>query len=39
MILEKFLYPQHPVRCIITGPSEWGKPVFLKNLISNIFNE
>ena len=37
--MEKFLYPQHPVRCIITGPSEYGKSVFLKNLILNIINE
>ena len=34
---DKFLYPNHPVRCIITGPS--GKSVFLTNLILNIFNE
>ena len=27
--MEKFLYPNHPVRCIITGPSECGKSVFL----------
>ena len=37
--MEKFLYPNHPVRCIITGPSECGKSVFLTNLILNIFNE
>ena len=37
--MEKFLYPKHPVRCIITGPSESGKPVFLTNLILNIVNE
>ena len=37
--MEKLLYPTHPVRCIITGPSESGKTVFLTNLISNIFNE
>ena len=37
--MEKFLYPSHPVRCIITGPSECGKSVFLTNLISNIINE
>ena len=33
MILEKLLYPQHPVRCIITGPSKCGKSVSLTNLI------
>ena len=37
--MEKFSYPKHPVRCIITGPSECGKSVFLTNLILNIFNE
>ena len=36
---EKFLYPTHPVRCIITGPSECGKSVFLTKLILNIINE
>ena len=33
------IYPSHPVRCIITGPSECGKSVFLTNLILNIINE
>ena len=37
--MEKILYPNHPVRCIITGPSECGKPVFLTNLILKITNE
>ena len=37
--MEKYLYPTHPVRCIITGPSECGKSVFLTNLILNIVNE
>ena len=37
--MEKILYPQHLVRCIITGPSECGKSVFLTNLILNIINE
>ena len=37
--MEKILYPTHPVRCIITGPSECGKSVFLTNLILNIINE
>ena len=36
--MEKILYPNHPVRCIITGPSECGKSVFLTNLILNIIN-
>ena len=37
--MEKFLYPNHPVRCILTGPSNVGKSVFLTNLILNIINE
>ena len=37
--MEKILYPNHPVRCIITGPSECGKSYFLTNLILNIINE
>ena len=37
--MEKFLYPIHPVRCVITGPSECGKSVFLTNLILDIINE
>ena len=37
--MEKILYPTHPVRCIITGPSNTGNSVFLTNLIVNIINE
>ena len=37
--MEKYLYPTHPVRCIITGPSECGQSVFLTNLILNIITE
>ena len=37
--MEKFLYPKHPVHCIITGPSECGKSVFLTILILNNINE
>ena len=37
--MKKILYPTHPVRCIITGPSECGKSVFLTDLILNIINE
>ena len=37
--MEKFLYPTHPVRCIITGPSEYVKSLFLTILILNIINE
>ena len=38
-MIEKFLYPNHPVRCIIPGPSEFGKSVFLTILILNIINQ
>ena len=38
-MIEKFSYPNHPVRCIITGPSECGKSVLLTNLILNINNK
>ena len=37
--MNKFLYPTHPVRCIITGPSNVGKTYFLTNIILNIINE
>ena len=37
--MGKILYPNHPCRCIITGPSECGKSVFLTNLILNIIND
>ena len=37
--MKKILYPQHPIRYIITGPSECGKSVFLTNIILNIINE
>ena len=37
--MEKILHPSHPVRCIICGPSECGKSVFLTNLILYIINE
>ena len=36
--MEKVLYPSHPVRCIITGPSCSGKSYFLTNLILNNIN-
>ena len=38
-MMEKILYLHLPVRCIIKGPSECGKSVFLTNLILNIINE
>ena len=37
--MEDFLYPIHPIRCIITTPSECGKSVFLTNLILKNLNE
>ena len=37
--MNEFLYPAHPVRCIITGPSNIGKSAFLSKLILNIINE
>ena len=39
MNMDKYLYPNHPVRHIITGPSECGKSVFLTNLFLNSINE
>ena len=36
--MEKTLYPKNP-RCIITGPSNVGKSVFLTNLVLIIINE
>ena len=39
MNMDKYLYLNHPVRCIITGLSECGKSVFLTNLILNFINE
>ena len=37
--MEEFLYLTLPVRCIIPGTSECGKPVFLAKLILNNINE
>ena len=31
--MDRFLYPQHPIRCAVTGPSQCGKSCFLSNLI------
>ena len=38
-MMVKILYQSPSVRCIINGPSECGKSVFLTNLILNIINE
>ena len=37
--MNKILYPNHPCRVIITGPSNVGKSYFLTNIILNIINE
>ena len=37
--MEKTLYPNHPLRCIITGPSECGKSVNQTKLILYNINE
>ena len=37
--MEKYLHPNHPVRCIINGPSNSRESVILTNLILNINNE
>ena len=37
--MEKFLYPQHPVRCVLWGPSNVGKSVFLTVLILYIIKD
>ena len=37
--MENIFYPNHPVRCIITGPSKSAKSVFLTDLILNNINE
>ena len=39
MLIDKILYPNHPVKCIITGPSDCGKSALLTNLNVNILNE
>ena len=37
--MDKLLNPTHPVGCIITGPSECGKSVFLTKLNINTIND
>ena len=36
---EIILYRNHPVRCIITGPRDCGKSVFLTKLFLKIINK
>ena len=38
-MIGKLFYPHHPVRCVILGPSECGKSLFLTILILNSINE
>ena len=38
-MMEKFMYANHPLRCIICGPSNVGKNVYSTFLILNTFNE
>ena len=38
-MMEKLVNPNHPVRCIIGGPSECGKLVFLTIFVLNIITE
>ena len=38
-MIDKILYPTHPVKCIKTGPSECAKSVFLTILILNFINK
>ena len=37
--MDKCIYPSHPLRCNITGPSECGKSVIFTNVILNIIEE
>ena len=37
--MDKLLYPNNAVQCILTGPSECGKSVFLTKLTLNFINE
>ena len=37
--MEKILYPNHPVRCIFSGPSESGKSKFSNKYFLKIFHE
>ena len=38
-MMDKCRHPKHPVKCIITGPSEFGKINFLTKVISKVINE
>ena len=37
--MEKYTYPQHPFRCMITGPSECRKSSFLRTSILSFCND
>ena len=38
-MMEKYLYPEKPVRCIISGKSASGKSTLLFKILFNIINE
>ena len=39
MNMANFLYPSHPLRCMICGPSCCGESVFVTNLILDNIKE
>ena len=38
-MIEKYLYPKYPVRCIISGKSSSGKSTLLFKILLNIIND
>ena len=38
-MIEKYLYPEYPVRCIISGKSSSGKSTLLFKILLNIIND
>ena len=38
-MMEKFLYPKHPNRCVISRPSIVGKSVFLTNVVLKFIED
>ena len=38
-MIEKYLYPEKPVRCIISGKSASGKSTLLFKILFNIIND
>ena len=37
--MEKYLYPEPPVRCVISGKSTSGKSTLLFKILFNIIND